>query len=261
MKTETSSTDNTERTQVHRNNRLTICTLLLLLALTVKVGADSSSVNGDITTEWEAGTAVSRETIRQWGTDKFFTSETVSDAVFARMQGKSYKKDCSIPRGRLRYLRVLHHDGKGGIVVGEMVCNRDIADDLLDIFKQLYESQYPIERMVLIDNYDADDRRSMEANNSSCFNFRKKTNPAAGLSKHAQGLAIDINPLYNPYYKRKKNGTTVVEPESGRPYINRQKQFKYKITKEDLCYRLFTKHGFTWGGNWKSAKDYQHFEK
>lgn len=233
----------------------------MLWALTVMAGAGGNSANCDTQARWKAGTAVSKDSISKYGAGCFFTAEPITDAVFARMQGKSFKKDCSVSRSRLRYLRVLHHDGKGNIMVGEMVCSREIADDLREIFKKLYEARYPIERMVLIDDYDADDRRSMEANNSSCFNFRRKTNPAAGLSKHALGLAIDINPLYNPYYKRRKNGTAVVEPEKGRPYTDRHKNFKYKITKGDLCYRLFTEHGFTWGGNWKRSKDYQHFEK
>ena len=52
-----------------------------------------------------------------------------------------------------------------------------------------------------------------------------------------------------------------MEPATGKPYVNRSKNFKYKITTNDLCYRLFTQHGFRWGGNWKTVKDYQHFEK
>lgn len=236
------------------------CTILLL-ALALMTSANSFRTNGSALTEWRAGCCVSKADINAYGIDKCFRSDTISNDIFARMQGKSYKKDCTVKRNRLRYLRVLHNDGKGNIRLGEMVCNRAIADDLIYIFRELYEAGYPIERMVLIDSYDADDNRSMEANNSSCFNFRRKTNPAAGLSKHATGMAIDINPLYNPYYKRRKDGTAIVKPAKGRAYTDRQKNFKYKIAKGDLCYRLFTERGFTWGGNWKSSKDYQHFEK
>lgn len=233
----------------------------LLLALVITAGANSLNKGSKALAEWRAGSTVSKADVAAYGTDKCFMADTISDKVFARMLGKSYKRNCTVERKRLRYLRVLHHDGKGNIVLGEMVCNSNIADDLTDIFRKLYEAGYPIERMVLIDNYDADDERSMEANNSSCFNFRKKTNPAAGLSKHALGMAIDINPLYNPYLKRRKDGTSVVKPAKGRPYTDRQKSFKYKISKGDLCHRLFIEHGFRWGGSWKSAKDYQHFEK
>jgi hypothetical protein len=74
-------------------------------------------------------------------------------------------------------------------------------------------------------------------------------------------MAVDINTLYNPCVKRMADGTLFVQPATGKPYINRNKQFPYKISKGDLLWRLFTSHGFKWGGSWTSLKDYQHFEK
>ena len=97
-------------------------------------------------------------------------------------------------------------------------------------------------------------------NNTSCFNYRRVAGSKT-LSYHSQGKAIDINPLYNPCVKRLHNGSTSVSPKTGRAYSNRSKTFKYKIDHNDLVYKLFKKHGFTWGGDWKSLKDYQHFEK
>ena len=91
----------------------------------------------------------------------------VDDALFARMYGKSYKADCTVPRSELRYLRVLHRNLAGETLLGELVCNEAICGDLLDIFRVLYDTSYPIERMVLIDEYDAQDGPSMRANNSS----------------------------------------------------------------------------------------------
>lgn len=87
-----------------------------------------------------------------------FTSEEIPDEVFARMAGKSYKEDCTVPREDLRYLRISCVGADGSPYVGEMVAAADLAEDLLDIFRQLYEAGYPIERMQLIDDYDA--RRS-----------------------------------------------------------------------------------------------------
>ena len=114
--------------------------------------------------------------------------------------------------------------------------------------------------MRLIDHYGCDDEASMLDNNTSCFNQRPIT--AGGrISKHSYGLAIDINPKYNPYYKVKTNGMAVVKPETSTDYLNRSADFPYKLAKGDLCYRLFKQHGFQWGGDWLSGKDYQHFEK
>ncbi len=189
-----------------------------------------------------------------------FRSVPIPDAVFSRMKGKSFKDDCTVGRDELRYLTVLICDGDGLTARGEMVCNREIARDLLEIFHDLYEARYPIERMELIDNFNADDVRSMEANNSSCFNFRRVAGKKT-LSKHARGMAVDINPLYNPWVRRNRDGSLNVSPASGRRYADRSKDFKYRIDRSDLAYRLFIAHGFSWGGAWKSSKDYQHFEK
>ena len=190
----------------------------------------------------------------------FFSSVPIDSAVFARMSGRSYKDGCPVAVEDLRYLRVLHKDLSGRTLVGEMVANRSIADDLLEIFRALYDAGYPIERMRLIDDYDGDDETSMLANNTSCFNFRRKARMSA-VSKHAYGEAVDINPLYNPYYRVTPAGARIVEPAAGAPYIDRDADFPYKIVRGDLCHRLFLEHGFHWGGSWTHSRDYQHFER
>ena len=210
--------------------------------------------------QWKATTVVSECSVKAYGMDKCFIAEKIPDNVWARMQGKTYKPNNDIGRQDLRYLRLLHWDLDNQIHIGEMVCNQKIASDLVEIFKQLFEARYPIERMVLPDEYNADDEQQMRANNTSCFCYR----PVAGsghLSNHALGMAVDLNTLYNPYVKRRTDGTLFIQPSTGEPYIHREANFPYKITKTDLAYRLFTEHGFTWGGEWKSLKDYQHFER
>ncbi len=190
-----------------------------------------------------------------------FRIDTISDGVFRRMQGKSYGSDCTIPRADLRYLQVSHYNKDGVVCRGEIVCNKLIAKDLIEIFKVLYSNRYPIERMRLVDDYDGDDERSMRANNTSCFNFRRVAG-STKLSAHSQGLAIDINPLYNPCVRRRKDGTLTVQPATARQWADRSRQHvDYRIEKGDLCHRLFLEHGFVWGGSWRSVKDYQHFER
>lgn len=188
-----------------------------------------------------------------------FTQSEITDEIFRRIQGKSFPEACTTSREALRFLRVSHYNGEGEVCQGELICHHSIAEDLLDIFRQLYDARYPIERMVLIDEYDADDEASMAHNNTSAFNFRYISGTRR-LSKHSLGLAVDINPLYNPYV-RQRGGKTLVSPSGAAPYADRSKDFPYKIDRNDLCYRLFKAHGFTWGGDWKSSKDYQHFEK
>ena len=189
-----------------------------------------------------------------------FISVEMPDSIWHRMQGRSYPQGCEVPRSDLRYLELSYVDFEGHEHLGQMVCNRHIADDLLYIFRRLYEARYPIASMRLIDDYGADDARSMAANNTSCFCYRRVAGSTA-LSKHSRGMAVDVNPLYNPcVYVRSGR----VLPPEGRAYAHgrdRRKDIPGKIDTADLCYRLFVSRGFRWGGSWRSLKDYQHFEK
>lgn len=193
--------------------------------------------------------------------DSFYYTELTED-IRERITGKSYpdtEDPLQIAYEDLAYVHVLHYDFQAQVQEGELICNQFIAQDLVDIFYELYESRYPIEKIQLIDEYDADDEASMADNNTSCFNYR--TVPGrTKLSNHAYGYAIDVNPLYNPYV-RTKDGETLISPDNAVPYADRSASFSYKIDKDDLCYRIFVEHGFEWGGSWNSSKDYQHFEK
>lgn len=242
-------------------SKRTYCLHLLLLFCTCFCSFSVAQTKQEALRRWTTAEVVSDAEVEQYGIDSCFVAYPINDTIFKRMQGKSYKDGCTVPLENLRYLHVLHRNVDGKAQLGEIVCNASIADDLLIIFRQLYEADYRIERIVLIDEYDADDERSMTANNTSCFNFR----PVSGskkLSKHSQGLAIDINPLYNPCLSL---GTGKVEPAAGKRYaVERGKITNTKvplINMKDLCYQLFKAHGFRWGGNWMSKKDYQHFEK
>lgn len=188
--------------------------------------------------------------------NEFFISK-IDDEIFSRIKGKSFKADCTLPIEDLRYLRVLHKNLIGETCAGELICNTYIAAALIDIFQKLYAANYAIEKVRLIDEYDASDELSMRDNNSSCFNFRFVSHTRR-ISKHGLGLAVDINPLYNPYIKF-VDGKRNLEPANSEPYLDRTKDFPYKIDEQDLCYKLFTAHGFEWGGSWEEEKDWQHF--
>lgn len=190
--------------------------------------------------------------------DDFYISE-IPDDIFAKMQGKSYKEDCTVPREDLRYVHVRHMGFDGEAKDGELVVNKAIADDVLAIFEELYKADYPIEKVRLVDEYDADDEASMSDNNSSAFNFRFISHTMR-ISKHGLGMAVDINTRYNPYVKT-VDGKLSIEPANGADYVDRSKDFPHKIDHEDLCYKLFKEHGFIWGGDWTHSKDYQHFER
>lgn len=213
-----------------------------------------------------------------------FYYESLSDETKKRITGISYPDDDSnddishsdddnnadishpnddnrvaVSYDMLRYVNLLHYDFNGNVQNGELICHKDIAQDIVEIFYELYQIRYPIEKIILIDAYQGDDELSMQDNNTSCFNYRVR--PSGKISNHAYGLAIDLNPFYNPYITHRKNGTVHISPAGSEAYADRKQAFPHKIDKEDAAYQLFIQHGFTWGGAWQSNKDYQHFEK
>ena len=190
---------------------------------------------------------------------KSFFYEELTQEIKDRINGKSYGENCDVPYAELRYVKVLYWDFDGKVQEGELIVNKAIAQDIVDIFKELYDLKYPIEQMVLVDEYDADDNASMAADNSSAFNYRV-VEGTSRMSLHSYGMAIDINPLYNPYVHQ-LDGETVVTPENGAIYEDRSLDCDYYIQAGDACYNAFIKRGFTWGGDWKHQKDYQHFQK
>ena len=194
-----------------------------------------------------------------------FYYEPLSNEVIDRITGCSYPvleedESIDISYEDLSYLVVQYIGFDYETHEGEIICNNAIAQDLVEIFYELYRSEYQIESIALIEEYEGDDLASCRANNTSCFNYREVVG-SQSLSKHALGLAIDINPLYNPYITYNSDGSENVYPENAADYVDRSKSFPYKIDENDLCYKLFTEHGFIWGGHWNSVKDYQHFQK
>jgi len=200
----------------------------------------------------------SMETMGQNQAKSFYYEELTTETK-ERINGKSYGENCTVPYEDLRYVSVLYWGFDDQTHTGEMIVNQAIAEDIVEIFTELYEARYPIEQMVLVDEYDADDNTSMAADNSSAFNYRviEGTNR---ISKHSYGLAIDINPLYNPYI-HEVDGERVVTPVEGAKYEDRTLDCPYYIREGDLCYEAFIRRGFTWGGDWRHQKDYQHFQK
>lgn len=190
---------------------------------------------------------------------ELFDIQEMEECTKRRMMGRSYGDGCTMPWADLRYLVIPHYDGHGHVRVGEMVCNKAVAEDLLVAFKGMFKDGYAIERMVLIDDYEGDDGRSMAENNTSCFNYRRVAG-SRRLSLHALGMAVDINPLYNPYVKSVAKGKIVL-PAEGKGYVNRKFASPYKVDLSSSAYRRMRAQGFSWGGSWRSRKDYQHFQK
>lgn len=160
--------------------------------------------------------------------EQFYISE-IPDDVFEKMQGKSYKADCTLPRENLRYIHVLHVGFDNQVHEGELVVNKDIADDVLEIFKELYESGYQIEKVRLVDEYDADDEASMSDNNSSAFNFRFISHTTK-ISKHGMGMAVDINTLYTILMSKQSMGSFRLSLQMPQIMLTGARIFRTRLT-------------------------------
>ena len=181
--------------------------------------------------------------------------EPLSEAIKAEMRGRSWREGCPVSLEDLRLLTLPYVDYDQRDQLGELVVHKDVAAQVLQAFTTLYAARFPIEKMRRIDAYAGSDDASMEDNNTSAFNCRPVLGRPGVFSKHAYGVAVDINPRTNPYVKGE-----VVAPPSGRPYLDRSRSAPGLIRAGDAAVRAFTAIGWRWGGAWRTLKDYQHFE-
>lgn len=188
------------------------------------------------------------------GDDFRGTVRELDESTRPRMVPSSWRPGCPVRLEELRLLVVDHWGFDGRSERGELVVHADHAADVVEVFRTLFEQRFPIQRMRLVDEYGGDDERSMAANNSSGFNCRLV---AGGdrWSEHAYGRAVDVNPVQNPYVSP---GGAVLPP-AGRAHLDRSRAVKGMIRPGDDVVRAFASIGWSWGGNWSSAKDYQHF--
>lgn len=185
----------------------------------------------------------------------------ISPEIKKRMvDGNSWRKGCPVGLDDLRYLQIRHMDFEGKNKIGELIVHKDVAQNVVKIFEELYTIGYPVRQMKLVSDYKGKDWHSIEADNTSALNCRTATG-SKKWSNHAYGKAIDINPIENPYISR-----------TG--YISHKASLKYKkrvhipsrglsdkalLLKNDEATKIFEKYGWEWGGDWKDVKDYQHF--
>jgi len=177
--------------------------------------------------------------------------DTIGPDLAARMTS-SWRAGCPVPLADLRYLTMTYRGFDGADHTGEMVVAASVADDVVTVFRRLYEVGYPIGSMRLVDDFGGDDDASMSANNTSAFNCRPVTG-GGGFSEHSYGTAVDVNPVQNPYV----SGSTVL-PQAGRAYLDRPDS-PGVIHAGDEVVQAFADLGFSWGGNWSRPTDYQHF--
>ena len=172
------------------------------------------------------------------------------------MTGVSWHSGCPVGLSQLRDVRITYFGFDRKRHLGELIVNRSVAKAVVGVFRALYFARYPIRRMVPVDVYGGDDFRSIEHDNTSSFNCRNATG-SSNWSEHAYGLAIDLDPIENPYLSNGRSS----HRKSAR-YLNRSKHLPGTIHGGDVVVRAFESIGWGWGGYWTgSVQDLQHFSE
>ena len=184
-----------------------------------------------------------------------FTAQPLPEETRKKITGVSWVENEHISLDELSLLTVAYYGFDGENYLGQMIAAAGVADDLTEIFKELFEQRFPIEKIQLIEAYGADDNLSMADNNSSAFCYRV-IDGTEYLSNHSFGRAVDINPLQNPYVRG-----DLVQPDAAAGYLDRENVRPGMIVPGDVCYNAFISRGWEWGGDWTGPIDFQHFEK
>jgi hypothetical protein len=162
----------------------------------------------------------------------------------------SWHRGCPVHLRDLRLVRVTRWGFDRRAHGGRLIVHEDHARGIRHVMRVLYRRKYPIRRLRLIDAYGSNDRRSMAADNTSAFNCRFVAGTTR-WSMHAYGLAIDVNPVENPYVQGRR-----VSPPAGRAYVDRSAYRKGMAMPNGVLVRAFASIGWKWGA---SFGDYQHF--
>jgi hypothetical protein len=167
----------------------------------------------------------------------------------------SYRAGCPVGPEQLRTVRLSYWGFDGRAHEGSLVVNRRVAGDVVAVFRAVYAARFPIRRIEPVSAYRGDDDASMAADNTSAFNCRRVSGSTTGAwSMHAYGLAIDVNPVENPYVLGGR-----VSPPAGRAYVDRVRRRPGMAVAGGVLVRAFDAVGWGWGGRWAGSRDYQHF--
>lgn len=172
-----------------------------------------------------------------------------------RMTGRTWHQGCPVPMSELRLLSLDYINFDGIAATGRLVVNRSVADDVLGVFKALYEARFPLENVDTLDLYRPGARPTDDSDVTVGFNCRDVAGTTT-WSQHAFGTAVDVNPVQNPQIK---NGEVV--PRTGIGYIDRSQNLQGMIHEGDAVDQAFSAIGWGWGGRWRSFKDFMHFSR
>ena len=181
------------------------------------------------------------------------STSALTAAMRTRMTGVSWHPGCPVGLGELRLLQLSYWGFDHAVHQGELIVNASAATSMITAFRLLFEARFPVRQMRVVDDFGGDDERSMLADNTSAFNCRLVPGTKA-WSQHAYGLAVDINPFENPEIQDGQ-----ADPPAAAEWADRSRSSPAMIKDGDAAWHAFRAIGWTWGGDWRSLKDYMHF--
>ncbi|MGH1506491.1 MAG: M15 family metallopeptidase [Acidimicrobiales bacterium] len=178
---------------------------------------------------------------------------TVEALAGEPLERSTWEEGCPVEPADLRYLTMSFWGFDGAVHTGEMIVHADAARGIVDVFEALFEARFPIEEMRVVTPADLDAPPTGDGNNTSAFVCRAVTG-GTSFSQHAYGLAVDVNPFLNPYLRG-----DLVLPELSTAYLDRERGLPGMIEPGSVAVEAFAAMGWSWGGDWESLKDWQHF--
>lgn len=179
------------------------------------------------------------------------TIQDVPDEVRVR---SSWEPSCPVHIDELSYLTMTYWGFDQQPHTGEMLIQKDLAQDVTDAFRQIYEARFPIEEMRVISRAERDTAPTGDHNITSGYTCRRVVGTATVWSEHSKGLAVDINPFHNPFYKGDE-----LYPELAESYKDRDWEREGMIYEPSVVFDAFDSLGWTWGGHWHGREDWMHF--
>ncbi|MDD4971729.1 MAG: M15 family metallopeptidase [Paludibacter sp.] len=152
---------------------------------------------------------------------------------------------------QLKLINVKYYSTDRKIHQGQILTNTKIADKIEILFHYMFYHKFPIAHAIPIVKYNWNDDLSMQANNTYSFCYRDE-----GFSKHATGMAIDINPYFNPVRWKAGYETRINKPVGAHHDTSIPGTFYsfHPVVQE------FRKLGFHWGHNFSAKYDDHHFD-
>lgn len=179
---------------------------------------------------------------------------TIEDVPADVLMRSSWEPNCPVHIDELSYLTMTYWGFDQKPHTGEMLIHSEHAEDVTEVFRKIYEARFPIEEMRVISRAERDEPPTGDHNITSGYTCRQIVGAVQKWSQHSMGLAIDINPFHNPFYRGEE-----LYPELSESYKDRDWERVGMIYEPSVVFDAFEEIGWKWGGHWHGREDWMHF--